>query len=102
MGALIQARRPRRAARDRWPAPRKRPRSTLVGVALVLGVSIAVARADDSKIDFVTQVQPILAQHCYECHGPHERKGDLRLTNRRDAFAPGDLGIPVIEPGARA
>src|SRR3954463_11040104 len=84
-------------------APRRSPArgqlrlSPLIVSALCLGVGVARA---DTGIDFRTQVQPILAQHCYECHGPRKRKGDLRLSNRRDAFAPAETGIPVIEPGS--
>jgi hypothetical protein len=76
----------------------------LAGVfALVLsvGVGATVARAaSEDAVDFRTEVQPILIRHCYKCHGPEKRKGDLRLTNRRDAFTPAESGIPVIVPGA--
>lgn len=53
-----------------------------------------------ADVDFERDVRPIFEEHCYECHGPEKRKGGLRLTNRRDAFLPGDLGIPVIEPSS--
>jgi len=51
-------------------------------------------------VDFRSQVEPILRSRCYECHGSTERKGDLRLTNRKDALTPSESGIPVIVPGA--
>ncbi|MBM4270221.1 MAG: DUF1549 domain-containing protein, partial [Deltaproteobacteria bacterium] len=54
--------------------------------------------APAGEIDFARDIQPIFRDHCYECHGSEKRKGGLRLTNRGDAFTPGDLGIPVIEP----
>ena len=50
--------------------------------------------------DFHTRIEPLLAYHCYECHGPSSREGGLRLSNARDAFRPGDFGIPVITPGS--
>jgi hypothetical protein len=39
-------------------------------------------------IDFATQVQPILSEHCFQCHGPDEgsREADLRLDQRSDSF----------------
>lgn len=51
-------------------------------------------------IDFFKHVRPILAQHCFQCHGPDAgtRKGDLRLDVRADAFADRD-GTFVIKPG---
>lgn len=73
----------------------------LVVVALATTVACLAGPGDArAGVDFATQIRPIFQQRCYECHGPHERKGDLRLTNRSDAFAAGDLGIPVISPGS--
>ena len=84
------------------PARSSAPIVVLVAVALA-AVSVC-ARADPSvaaaPVDFATEIRPIFEQRCYECHGPHERKGDLRLTNAADAFTAGDLGIPVISPGS--
>ena len=36
---------------------------------------------------------------CLECHGPDRREGGLRLTNRSNAFTPGDSGEPAIVAG---
>ncbi len=52
------------------------------------------------KIDFNSQVRPILANNCYACHGPDDgqRATDLRLDQQASAFA--DLGGYVaIAPG---
>lgn len=59
----------------------------------------AVPGMASERVDFVRDVQPILAQNCYECHGDSSRKGGLRLTNAADAFRPGDFGVPVISKG---
>jgi len=77
---------------------RRRPvRARLLWIAAVL---LAAARpAGAAEVDFRRDIEPILIENCYECHGPKTRKGDLRLTNRDDAFSPGQLGTPVIEPG---
>lgn len=82
----------------RQSRPRRRYGCTsdLLVVALVLLTS-RIAGAEE--IDFRRDIEPIFVSNCYECHGPKTRKGDLRLTNRDDAFSPGQLGIPVIEPG---
>ena len=51
-------------------------------------------------VDFLRDVRPVLAQHCYSCHGPdeRERKGDLRLDVKADAYA--DRGdYFVVKPG---
>jgi mono/diheme cytochrome c family protein len=71
-------------------------------VALLVAASIggallspAPARGEENaeeKVDYKTQVKPVLADYCYECHGADEKKreSDLRLDQKESAFA--DLG----------
>lgn len=53
------------------------------------------ARAEDStaELQFNRDVRPILADHCFACHGPDaaNRKADLRLDVRDDAIAAGAI-----------
>ena len=52
------------------------------------------------KVDYLTQVKPILEGYCYQCHGADDaqREADLRLDIKERAFA--DLGgFPNIAPG---
>ncbi len=73
------------------------------GTALTLVLTGAFAgptsRADDA-IDFGRDVQPLFKAHCYECHGPKQKKNGLRLDRRRDALRGGT--ISVIGPGNSA
>lgn len=53
--------------------------------------------AAEGKLDYNTDVRPILSENCFYCHGPdgNKRKGKLRLDVREDAlakkaFVPGD------------
>ena len=48
--------------------------------------------------NFEKDVAPILADHCYKCHGPEKQKGGLRLDLKANALAGGDSG-KVILPG---
>ncbi|MCU0708485.1 MAG: PSD1 and planctomycete cytochrome C domain-containing protein [Pirellula sp.] len=61
---------------------------------------VSVAIADDGP-DFRTQIQPILAEHCSQCHGVDEstREGGLRLDVRGSALEGGDSGQAAIVPG---
>src|SRR5271165_4730814 len=52
----------------------------------------------DRRIDFDRDVRPILAEHCYACHGPSKQKAGLRLDRKPAAFQGGDSGL-VIVPG---
>ncbi|MDB6119400.1 MAG: Planctomycete cytochrome [Verrucomicrobiaceae bacterium] len=52
-----------------------------------------------AAVDFSREVKPILAKHCYSCHGPEKQKASLRLDQKAAAFKGGeDHGAP-IKPG---
>ncbi len=50
---------------------------------------------------FATQVAPLLAKHCLECHDSANKKGGLNRSRKAAAFAGGDGDI-VIKPGKAA
>jgi len=54
-----------------------------------------------TQVNYDTQIRPILAQHCYSCHGPEAQQSGLRLDLRQPAMRGGDYG-PVITPGNSA
>ena len=54
------------------------------------------ARGD---VDFTQQVQPILAKHCFACHGPDEAEGGLSFSTPEAAFAETDSGEFAIVAG---
>jgi hypothetical protein len=61
---------------------------------------LQVAPAPTAKVDFVRDVQPILRQQCYSCHGPVVHQMGLRFDRRADAMRGGS--IAVIGPGNAA
>ncbi|MEK6781545.1 MAG: DUF1553 domain-containing protein [Bacteroidota bacterium] len=54
---------------------------------------------DISKIDYSTQVKPIINKHCIACHGGVKRQADFSLLFRQDALDTTESGKPVIIPG---
>ncbi|OYW24945.1 MAG: chromosome segregation protein [Planctomycetales bacterium 12-60-4] len=66
-------------------------------LCVILSFSSALSAA---MIDFSRDIQPILSDKCYFCHGPDakERKGDLRLDVDMDAKAVKE-GVAAILPG---
>src|SRR5262249_14541225 len=51
-------------------------------------------------VSYLREVRPILAQHCFQCHGPDEaaRKAKLRLDLKEHALAL-RKGQPIFAPG---
>ena len=65
---------------------------------LILCVVPSVLRAD---VDYQKDIRPILAEHCWHCHGvdDKERQGGLRLDDRSAALRGGESGMAAIVPG---
>jgi hypothetical protein len=59
----------------------------------LLGFTSAVRFA--SAADFGRDIQPILARHCYECHGAEKQKGELRLDERDSALRTGEQAVII-------
>ncbi len=58
------------------------------------------ARAADGLDFFETKIRPVLAEHCYECHGQESKKakGNLFLDSREGILRGGESGA-AITPG---
>ena len=79
-----------------------------VPVLLLWATSVSVSSAQSPlppaaarAVDYDADVRPLLAQHCYSCHGPEAQQSGLRLDLRQNALRGGDYG-PVITPGNSA
>ncbi len=75
-------------------------------VLLVVAIPIVLAQnrlppPSNKKVDYQRDIQPILAQHCYSCHGGEVQQAGLRLDLRQNALRGGDYG-PVIKIGDSA
>src|SRR5437870_4212333 len=78
----------------RWLLP-----GCLVGWCLALGSAPAAEPMPVATADFFEKsVRPILANHCFECHGSQKQKAGLRLDSRDAMLHGGDTG-PAIVPG---
>ncbi len=64
----------------------------ILAAAVFLLAAVPVRGAGPGKVDFAREIRPILAESCFECHGPDPRgrKASLRLDSRADVF--GDRG----------
>ncbi len=58
-----------------------------------------VAKSVASRpVDFASQIQPLLARRCYECHGPETQESQMRLDVRDWALRGGESGEPALLP----
>jgi cytochrome c553 len=67
-------------------------------VAIVVLSAVGLHALADDAVDFKSQVAPILAEHCLDCHSGDEPDGELRLDSLIGINAGGASGL-VIAPG---
>jgi len=69
-------------------------------LVLVAGLFFTAGiEAADRVINFVSDVEPILRQNCYRCHGEVQDKAGLRLSRRAAAFGVADSDEPIVTAG---
>jgi hypothetical protein len=64
-------------------------------------LSLLTASSAFAAVDYSRDIQPVLAEHCFHCHGKDDssRKGKLRLDEREAALKGGKNDGPAIVPG---
>ncbi len=77
---------------------------TIMRWTLIILLTTLPSLAATEKVDFTTQIQPILSENCYACHGPDEAtiEGGLRLDKQELAFKGGDSGKAIVPGNAEA
>ena len=65
-------------------------------ILIPFAASCAAVAAD---VEFQRDIQPLFAEHCYECHGSDAQKGGLSLTTREGALKVLESGAAAIVPG---
>ncbi|MEP6755827.1 MAG: PSD1 and planctomycete cytochrome C domain-containing protein [Chthonomonadales bacterium] len=66
--------------------------------ALLVASHISLASTQAKRVEFNSEILPILKAHCYECHAGEKNAGGLRLDNRASAFK-GGAGGPSLVAG---
>ena len=73
----------------------------IAGAALVLCLArwgLASEQFPAEALEFFEKkVRPVLATHCYDCHGPQLQQGGLRLDSREGVLKGGTRGAAVVE-----
>lgn len=71
-----------------------------LGIAVVV-LFISACQPSD-KVDFSTQIKPILNKNCITCHGGVKKNGGFSLLFEAEAFVNTESGKPAIIPGNAA
>src|SRR5438067_11572423 len=54
-------------------------------------------KLNPATVDFFeTKVRPVLANHCWQCHGPDKQKASLRLDTREALLKGGETGPAIV------
>ena len=74
-------------------------RKTIIVLLLAVGTLSFVLLTKEDKIDYSTQVKPIINKNCITCHGGVRAKGNFSLLFRDQALAKTKSGKYAIVPG---
>ncbi|GAB4048615.1 DUF1553 domain-containing protein [Spirosoma litoris] len=67
-----------------------------VAVALLLSSFLGIF---EKRVDYNTQIKPLLNKNCIACHGGVKKAGGFSLLFKQEALAPAKSGKPAIIPG---
>ena len=74
-------------------------RSTVAVLIALTAVLPVHAQSDPKAVEFFeTKIRPVLAEHCYKCHGPEKQKAGIRV-DRRDKLVEATDDGPLVVPG---
>ena len=81
----------------------RKPSATLAVLTLLGGLVLGAAGAPlggDERVDYATEIRPLLSDRCFQCHGPDRATvaADLRL-DRADSARADRGGYAAIVPG---
>lgn len=70
----------------------------LTSLVLWFGAQACIAQSLDNNVDFSRQIRPILAKHCFHCHGPQTQESGLALHEFDKATRRTESGHRAIVP----
>ena len=78
-----------------------KPALALILSLLLSQTSRATPAEDDAEAFFEQRIRPVLANHCFKCHGGEKTSSGLRVDSREALMAGGDRGAAIVpgDPG---
>ena len=78
-----------------------RGRRKRVWVVITLVILLLGVRTNRAGINFESEIAPLIAKRCLECHNQSDAKGGLNLTSKAGLDKGGDSG-GVVTPGSES
>ena len=50
----------------------------------------------ERKVNFATDIQPLLERSCLKCHSDKRPKSDFQMTSRESTLRGGELGVAIL------
>lgn len=72
---------------------------TLIFGLFSIFLALMACKNKPEKVDFSTQIKPIINKNCISCHGGVKRNANFSLLFREDALDTAESGKPAIIPG---
>ncbi len=70
----------------------------LIFINAIVVLASQVYALEPTKVDYASQIKPILVKNCISCHGVEKQKGGLRLDAGASIIKGGNSG-PILIPG---
>src|SRR5690349_14536120 len=77
----------------------KTKKITIVTASLAFIAAVFVYSTSAHRVDYITDVKPILNKKCITCHGGVRRQADLSFLFRSEALQKAKSGRYAIVPG---
>lgn len=71
----------------------------LLSLIILISVLVFMLFGEEKKVDYSTQIKPILNKHCISCHGGVKKNGGFSVLFKEEALAITESGHPAIIPG---
>lgn len=72
------------------------PLPRICGAAFLLLVAATPILADDTPVDYSSQIKPLLTRRCAECHGAKKQQVGLRVDSAKGMLEGGDSGPAIV------
>ena len=76
--------------------------ASLLFLAVFLIIGVWQSLKPEEKVNYSTDIKPILNKHCITCHGGVKKSAGLSFLFKEEAFADTEAGHPAIIPGNAA